>query len=266
MEIKFENCNRKDLLKAMGEILEIKPKYLGMPSMAYEVGYFTIAKDGAVSFDDMADSEENETLLETLAQRGFVATEKELPNDTDDEEQGDTGETVGLTVEVPLDKVCVGKLTNLLESKSNLIKKSLGIKDLSIAINEDSISFPWFADEVNADEVKAYTNFISALCKMSREQKRISNIQKEVDNEKYAFRCLLLRLGFIGDEFKAERKILLQNFSGSAAFKGKKFRVELDDDNFKIFSASTNKQAQELAWQIAKEMNSEFCELHEEAL
>ena len=224
MEIKFENCNRKDLVKAMGEILEIKPKYLGMPSMAYEVDYFTIAKNGAVSFDDRADSEKIENLLETLAQRGFVATEKELPNDTTDEEEADTSETVGLTVEVPLDKVCVGKLTNLIESKSNLIKKALGVKDLSVSINEDSISFPWFTDELNADEVKAYTNFISALCKMSREQKRISNVQKEVDNEKYAFRCFLLRLEFIGDEFKAERKILLQNFSGSAAFKngGKK--------------------------------------------
>ena len=227
MEIKFENCNRKDLLKAMGEILEIKPKYLGMPSMAYEVGYFTIAKDGAVSFDDMADSEENETLLETLAQRGFVATEKELPNNTAEKELADTDETVGLTVEVPLDKVCVGKLTNLLESKSNLIKKALGISELPIIIGEDNISFPWFDDDLGADEVKAYTNFISALCKMSREQKRISNIQKEVDNEKYAFRCLLLRLGFIGDEFKAERKILLQNFSGSSAFKNGGTKNEL---------------------------------------
>ena len=266
MEIKFENCNRKDLVKAMGEILEVKPKYLGMPSMAYEVDYFTIAKDGTVSFDDRADSEEIENLLDSLAEKGFVAEKTQEKDNTDDEEQADTGETVGLTVEVPLDKVCVGKLTNPLESKSNLIKKSLGIKDLSIAINEDSISFPWFASDLNADEVKAYTNFISTLCKMSREQKRISNIQKEVDNEKYAFRCFLLRLGFIGDEFKAERKILLQNFSGSAAFKGKKYRVELDDDNFKIFSANNGKQAQEIAWDIAKEMNSEFCELHEEVL
>ena len=35
----------------------------------------------------------------------------------------------------------------------------------------------------------------------------------------YAFRCFLLRLGFIGSEYKAERKILLKNLSGSSAFK-----------------------------------------------
>ncbi len=38
-------------------------------------------------------------------------------------------------------------------------------------------------------------------------------------DEKYAFRCFLLRLGFIGDEFKKSRKILLANLDGSSAFK-----------------------------------------------
>ena len=55
---------------------------------------------------------------------------------------------------------------------------------------------------------------------MARTQKRITAKEKEVDNEKYAFRCFLLRLGFIGAEYKAERKILLRNLSGSSAFKG----------------------------------------------
>ena len=54
---------------------------------------------------------------------------------------------------------------------------------------------------------------------MSKEQKRISSKQKEIVNEKYEFRCFLLRLGFIGDDFKATRKILMRNLTGSAAFK-----------------------------------------------
>ena len=54
---------------------------------------------------------------------------------------------------------------------------------------------------------------------MSKEQKRITASEKEVENEKYAFRCFLLRLGFIGTEYKTDRKILLQNLSGSSAFK-----------------------------------------------
>ena len=62
-------------------------------------------------------------------------------------------------------------------------------------------------------------HFISALCEMAKTQKRITAKGKSVDNEKYAFRCFLLRLGFIGDEYKAERKILLRNLTGSSAFK-----------------------------------------------
>ena len=81
-----------------------------------------------------------------------------------------------------------------------------------------------------ADTVKAYTDFISALCKMSREHKRISSTEKEVPNEKYAFRCFLLRLGFIGEIYKTDRKILLKNLNGSSAFKsGAKKEMNSDE-------------------------------------
>lgn len=230
MEIRFNTAGaeRKALVKAMGEILNVKPKYCGMPSAAYEIDYFTVDKQGTVTFDDSADSEEVENLLEQLAERGIAAGSLETAQDwldarseevigeTDTEPQG---ETVGLTVEMPLDKVLVGNLTNLLEAKGSLIKKALGISKLPLEITEEQISFPWFSDDLDADTARAYTNFIAALCKMSREQKRISNTEKAVENEKYAFRCLLLRLGFVGAEYKRDRKILLKNLTGSSAFK-----------------------------------------------
>ena len=71
----------------------------------------------------------------------------------------------------------------------------------------------------DADETKAYTPLIAALCEMAKNAKRVTATKKEIDNEKYAFRCFLLRLGFIGADYKAERKILLKNLSGSSAFK-----------------------------------------------
>ena len=49
--------------------------------------------------------------------------------------------------------------------------------------------------------------------------KRVTAKAKPVANEKYAFRCFLLRLGFIGKEWKDERKTLLKNLSGSSAFR-----------------------------------------------
>ena len=71
---------------------------------------------------------------------------------------------------------------------------------------------------------------LDELCEMARNQKRVSAKEKEVDNEKYAFRCFLLRLGFIGDAYKTDRKILLRNLSGSSAFKSGAKRMEVTDD------------------------------------
>lgn len=229
MRIEFHRtgAERKALVTAIGEILEVRPKYKGMPSAAYEIDYFTVTKNGTLEFDDRADSEEVENLLEQLADRGIVAAPAEMVQtwlNAKVEELSEKRETesqaanVGLTVEIPLDKVAVGNLTKLLDAKGNLIRKALGITDLRIEVLEDRVAFPWFS-QVDADSAAAYTHFISALCEMSRNAKRVTATEKPVDNEKYAFRCFLLRLGFIGSEYKAERKILLKNLSGSSAFK-----------------------------------------------
>lgn len=228
MKVIYNITDRKPFVKALEEITGAKAVYMKTPTYAYTVDYFTVTREGNLTFNDMADSEEIERVLEELDQRGFHCESSEY-----DEPQPETepqGETVGLTVAMPLEKVLVGNLTNLLEAKGSLIKKALGISELPIEITEEQISFPWFSDGLDADTVKAYTDFIAALCKMSREQKRISSTEKVVENEKYAFRCLLLRLGFIGDEYKADRKILLKNLTGSSAFKSGAKKEVSDDE------------------------------------
>ena len=219
MKVIYNLTDRKPFVKALEEITGAKAVYKKTPTYAYEVDYFTITREGNLTFNDMADSEEIERVLEALAQHGFTYESAEYDKPQPDLPDEDSTEETGLTVSLPLDKVAAGKLTNLLEAKGSLIKKALEIDDLRIQITEDTISFPWFSTMPEPDEVSAYTHFIAALCKMSKDQKRISNVEKPVDNEKYAFRCFLLRLGFIGDEYKTERKILLRNLTGSAAFK-----------------------------------------------
>ena len=112
----------------------------------------------------------------------------------------------------------MGNLISLLEAKGELIKKALGIENVHIEEKDEVVNFPWF-EAVKPEEALAYTKLISAICKMSKKQKRVTAKPKKNKNEKYAFRCFLLRLGFIGDEFKADRKILLSKLDGSAAFK-----------------------------------------------
>ena len=225
MEIRYNvtGAKRKELVKVIADATGARAEYKFMPTCNYEIDYFTVTKDGTLLFDDRADSEEVEQVLEAITAAGFECEaqdgEEQLSELSEESETEPQSETVGLTVEIPLDKAAVGNLTKLLDAKGSLIKKALGVSKLPIEIQEDRVAFPWFPELPDDDAVKAYTHFISALCEMSKNAKRVTVTEKAVDNEKYAFRCFLLRLGFIGSEYKAERKILLKNLSGSSAFK-----------------------------------------------
>ena len=264
MEIRYNvtGAKRKELVKVIANATGARAEYKFMPTCNYEIDYFTVTKDGTLLFDDRADSEEVERVLEAISAAGFEGEPQdggEQPFGEETKEAAEAADTApqetnlggprqtnrfvgertssevnelsasdgserygacedALTVEIPLDKVAVGNLTKLLDAKGNLIRKALGITDLRIEVLEDRVAFPWFS-QVDTDSAAAYTHFISALCEMSRNAKRVTATEKPVDNEKYAFRCFLLRLGFIGSEYKRERKILLKNLTGSSAFK-----------------------------------------------
>ena len=212
MEIRYNvtGAKRKELVKVIADATGARAEYKFMPTCNYEIDYFTVTKDGTLLFDDRADSEEVEQVLETIAAAGFECEAhdgEKLPTEEESKaiDTAPQNKTVGLMVEIPLDKVAVGNLTKLLDAKGGLIKKALGVDTLPIEIQEDRVAFPWFPELPDADSVKAYTHFISALCEMSKNAKRVTVTEKAVDNEKYAFRCFLLRLGFIGSEYKAER-------------------------------------------------------------
>jgi hypothetical protein len=202
-------------VKLISEITEVPSKYLGVPSCAYQVGPYHIGKDGELTFDREVVQADIKTLMKKLQEAGFEA-EVDEPAETEPEE-------TGLIIQIPKDSLSdedLEKLAKLLDAKGNLIKKALNVDTLPIESDEERISFPWFSKLPNPDEIKAYSQFITKLCEMAKTQKRITVKEKDVNNEKYAFRCFLLRLGFIGEEFKTHRKILLQNLSGSSAFKG----------------------------------------------
>lgn len=205
MKINYTAHERKALAKAVGEFTGAEVRYLGAPTFGYQVDYFTVDREGFLIFDDMADSEEIEGLIEFLDEKGFTA---EPPHG---------GKPQGDAVTIPESEVNVSNLRAILKAKGSLIQKALGTATAEISETEESVSFPWFPE---GEEIpNAYRRFISALCKMSMAQKRVNAKAKEVENERYAFRCFLLRLGFIGDDFKADRKMLLRNLEGNCAFK-----------------------------------------------
>ena len=240
---------RKRLVNAISEYTQADANYLGAPTFAYEVDYFTISKDGCVSFDDRADSEEIEGLIEALAQRGFVSQVSNLGCEDEEPQEATEASTAedksregnslhegaeanteplnakhGLTVSLPrngLTDASIENLRKLVMSKANLIWKALGVNCLKIDVEDDKISFPWWDTLPEPEATSAYTAFLAALCKMARDARRVTAREKEVESEKYAFRGFLLRLGFIGADCKEQRKLLLKNLSGSAAFPNK---------------------------------------------
>ncbi len=222
MVIKYNvtGAERKRLVAALSNLMGVKAKYLGMPSMAYEVSDFIIDKNGNLELSDKANRTEIERVARHLASEGFIA-EEEI-SATEGRQTADS-EEFGLTVSMPRSNFSEGALENLqalVEAKGELIRHALDVEELPIEISEDEVSFPWFEELPTPEEIKAYTHFISALSEMAINQKRITVKEKEVENEKYAFRCFLLRLGFIGKDYKDERKILLRNLTGSSSFKG----------------------------------------------
>jgi len=152
---------------------------------------------------------------------GLGRQRREDPQGENGPQASDVPELGTLSVELPLDGFsdeAFSNLQKLVTSKAGLIKKALGVTALPIEKTGDRIAFPWF-HSVTPEENDTYAKFIAALYAAAKEQKRVTAKEKPVDNEKFAFRVFLIRLGFVGEEYKSARKILLRNLTGNSAFK-----------------------------------------------
>jgi hypothetical protein len=215
---------RKALVSAISQELNASVKYLGAPTFAYEVANYNIDKNGVLSGPD-----NSELVNDLLELHDLKAVTEEYDTPLPQAESVETEESTRLIIQMPrtdFSDLALENLKGLVESKAALIKKALETNSILIIVNEEFVTFPWFQGECSADEVKAYTHFVTALCEMAKKQTRVNAAEKTVENEKYAFRCFLLRLGFIGPEYKIERKILLSKLSGSSAFKSETAKHE----------------------------------------
>ena len=225
MQIKYhlEGSERKALLAAMREILQDAPRYMGPPSFAFTVGPYTIDRHGTLNCSEDADPAQIEMLIHELEHDGFIG--ERVGESAQTQERTTVEATVEpdrLAIEMPKNGMTPAALENLRQlvtSKATLLKKALGTDSLPITEHADRIEFGWFHPTGDQTEMAAYYQLVQKLCELAKAQKRVTATEQPVENEKYAFRCFLLRLGFIGAEYKETRKILLKNLSGNAAFK-----------------------------------------------
>lgn len=202
MNIRFniEKNQRKALAQKIGELTGSEVKYLGVPSYGYQIGAYTLDKEAMLHGDALPDDIRSE-----LQKAGYTAED----------------EPEALTISMPRDFFTEQSMNNLLQliaNKETLMKHALNAESLAINECEETIEFPWFTVEKDGDG-DAYAKFITMFCEFAKNLQRVVNKPDTSDNEKYAFRCFLLRLGMIGEDYKAARKVLLRNLTGSSAFR-----------------------------------------------
>lgn len=242
-------ADRKKLIKKVGEMTGKEPVYLQPPTYAYEIGDYTVDRDGNLTVEeDKADI----MMLMQLMGEGFLV-EKTIGTNS--------GEVtpVHVDIELPL-KGHTGQslrnLINLIHSRASLINKATGsdffidkgitelladdgnvgaidvlkkvVKDYvsehkgavkGFEITEDRIRFTGFPDFADNLTLKAWMDLASLMNKQAIDQKRIQAKTVSEENEKYSFRIWLIRLGMNGDDYKRTRKLLMKRLGGHSAFR-----------------------------------------------
>lgn len=212
MNIRFniEKSQRKALAQKIGELTGSEVKYLGVPSCGYQIGAYTLDKEAVLHGDELPDDIRSE-----LQKAGYTAED----------------EPEAMTISMPRDFFTEQSMNNLLQliaNKETLLKHALNTESLAVNECEETVEFPWFTVEKDGDG-DAYAKFITMFCEFAKNLQRVVNKPDTSDNEKYAFRCFLLRLGMIGEEYKPVRKVLLRRLTGSSAFRHGKPEGGADD-------------------------------------
>ncbi|MBR0160533.1 MAG: hypothetical protein IJQ02_04525 [Oscillospiraceae bacterium] len=280
--------DRKQLVSIISRELGAKATYKGMPSMAYCIEGITVEKDGTMGWDENTDTATMQRVIDALAAAGFEGT-GDKPEPAAPAEPAT--EPVELTVSMPMTRhtgASLRNLVNLLYTRSSLINKALGtgfrvdpaltdalqddactltvesfLKAVAtfedehgqalggITITPEEISFSTLPETANPEKLRAFTELVAMMNKQAIDQKRVQAKAVNEENEKYALRIWLTRLGMNGPEFKSTRKILMKNLSGHCAF-----RTPDEEAKWKARQAE-KREALKAAKEAAADENSE---------
>lgn len=238
MEIYYQvkGTERTRLAKMLGEITKNKVEYLNTPTFAYKIGDYEVDRAGTLKLPDGADYK---MIMEKLKERGYkCVSEKNVEGrvsvETDDSIiTNDTvsikGDKISLTFSyMKTDANFSEKLEKLIKAKQNLFEKVFNTKNLDFRVVGDKVSFSWLPSSATDNEINAAKTFFIMLIKRINTLRNVTCKEHDNPSEKYSFRCFLLTLGLIGSKYKADRKWLMKNLSGSASLSGvKKSEVEI---------------------------------------
>ena len=249
--------DRKQLVSIITRETGVKATYKGMPSMAYCIDGITVEKDGTMVWDENTDDATIQKIIDALAAAGFEGTgDTPQPAEAPAPQEA---EPVELTVSMPLTRhtgASLRNLINLVYTRASLLNKALGtsfrvepgltdalqddaciltVESLlgavaayedehgkvldGITITPEEISFTSLPETTEPERLRAFTELVAMMNKQAIEQKRVQAKAVNEENEKYALRIWLTRLGMNGPEFKTTRKVLMENLTGHSAFR-----------------------------------------------
>ena len=163
--------------------------------------------------------------------------EDDILEDAETEEDSDAGEDddedaerdsvtntddTHLTVSISRDKLpddALARLQIMVSNKEVLFKRALLADALPIELSEDKVFFPWFTLTGIDGEAAAYAQFVTHLCKMAVEQTRVLDTPYDGDNDRFAMRIFMVRLGMKGAQFALARKLMMQNLTGNSGWR-----------------------------------------------
>ena len=242
---KASGIERKQIASVIAEALCEEVEYQGLPSFAYHTAGWTIDRNGLIASPEIEDNKVFRTVLDALEAAGATA-------------DGNGNGTVTISLN-DHDGNSLRNTVNLIWSKQKLIQKALDrqtaivpeglidainsvpidtLEDFTKIVNnaidtgtirgecelefdlvDKTIGFSFSNASLEFDEVLAFITLCLQINEQGKKQRFSSTRQKESPNEAYSFRCYLLKLGFIGEQYKTARKILLARLTGDAVYR-----------------------------------------------
>lgn len=214
------SIRRTEVAKLIAQATGTEARYLKAPSMAYQIGQYLLTRDAHLQGPELT-----EQLRQVLASRGVTIT---APGDEPQSSIADDSEAVGLAIMVPaaeLGEQGRDNLTALMRAYGPLIARALSLPapaGVEYIRHEDAglvARFAWFTTLPDAEVASACQDFITALVAMAETARRVRGRAPQDDNDRYAMRTFLNRLGLSGDEHKTTRRVLTRHLSGNGAWR-----------------------------------------------
>lgn len=243
---------RSEAAARLSELTGEKAFYTKLPRCAYEVGAFTIEKDGTLLAREDADL----SFLRVLSDEGLLSGfEEKIPETHEAPETAQPEKSHEAFISLPMIGHTARSLRNLMHmiyARGKLLSKATGgeffctdellerlkecvdIEDIiavskeglkGLKFTEDRIVFTGFPPTDDTDLLKVFTQLSERVNEKAKERKHVIVRKVDETNERYIFRSWLMAIDMKGPEFKAARKMLLSPLSGHSAFRDEAMKI-----------------------------------------